>query len=103
MKPTTLRYLAGIAIVPLAVEVLPHAVESEDPCAANSAINLCSASDDPWAIEPWNVHTPHREFETYGSAAYQLLASGVSSITTSSGSASQWLAAGERMLPRFIR
>jgi hypothetical protein len=103
MRPRTIRYFAGIAIVPLAVEALPHAVESEDHCSGNRVINLCSASDDPWAIEPWNVHTPHQEFETRVGAAHQFLASGVSSITTSTGPASQWLAAGESAADRFIK
>jgi hypothetical protein len=103
MRFKTIRYLACAAIVPLAFEVLPRGVDPEDDCAASVATNLCSANDDPWAVEPWNVHTPNQEFDTHVGRGYQLLASGVSSITTSSGSAAQWLAAGESVAPRFIK
>ncbi len=85
MKPKTLRYLAGAAIVPLAFEVLPHAVEETDECVANVSIHLCSGIIDPWATVPRDLHTPHQEFTTHAGGGYGWIASGQVVSTTSTG------------------
>lgn len=104
MKPKTLRHLAGVALVPLAFEALPHAVEPEDDCVANVMINLCSGSVDPWAVEPWNVHVPHEGFETtFGQGYGGWIASGEAVASTSTGPSHRMMPAGENAAGRFIK
>lgn len=95
MKPKTLRYLASAAIVPLAFEVLPHAPEADEDCVADVTINLCSANRDPWATEPRNLHTPHRDYETLTGRAIEWVVSGGMVASTSTGPTHRMTLAGQ--------
>jgi hypothetical protein len=85
IKPKTLRYLASVTVVPLAFEVLPHAPEADEDCAADVMINLCSANRDPWATEPRNLHALHRDCETGTGRALEWVMSGGMVASTSTG------------------
>lgn len=80
MKPKFVRTVAGLALAPLGLEVVPHQLEAECATAADVTIRLCS-SEPRFLMLPSREHVPNSDHETRTARPVQWLASGVSSIT----------------------
>ena len=81
MDSKTLKAIAGLALAPLAYEVVPH--HRDDTCIDLNLPVACDAGEQ-YFIVPHGVHVPHAEFDTSTGRLPSIIASGVAS-TSSSG------------------